>query len=257
MNLSGIYADLNRFTLTLSQDNSNDDWSYFDSGCWSNGNIKVINNTFLFQSYVLPGGAENTIRHESPSGYCVYNSTGDKGNVNTLWKMELGNKTKIYARGGTSGWSGPVTLEGDTQVKTQNVWARVNFWGPISGAGNIGKTSDAGSAWTYTSRGVTIKLANATNSFTGGIWLKYNILDAAVDGAVPVNGGAVDSNNSTIKLTKATEYHLPDLVLSGTGASTPWRVRPARSRTRRRRARTSSRGTRRWARSRLPSTAAR
>ena len=40
----------------------------------------------------------------------------------------------------------------------------------------LGKKSDAGTSWQYTSRGVTIKLANPNNTFEGGIWLKYNIL---------------------------------------------------------------------------------
>ena len=215
INLKNLYVDMNRYTLTLRPDV---DWTYFQNGCWSNGNITVTGTTVLMQSAVLRGGSECTLRFTGSSGYCAFNNCSDEGNLNTLWKQEYASGASIYARGGTSGWSGPVVLEGNTKVSSQNAWTWINYWGPISGPGNIGKTSDAGDRWSYTSRGVTIKLANASNSFTGGIWLKYNILDAAVDGAVPANGGAVNSSNSTIKLTKAMEYHLPDLVLSGTGS---------------------------------------
>ena len=215
INLKDLYVDMNRYTLTLQPDV---DWTYFTGGCWSNGNITVTGTTVLMQGAVLRGGSECTLRFTGSSGYCAFNNFSDEGNPSALWKQEYASGASIYARGGTSGWSGPVVLEGDTKVTSQNTWTGICYWGPISGPGNIGKTSNPGTSWSYTSRGVTIKLANATNSFTGGIWLKYNILDAAVDGAVPANGGAVDSNNSTIKLTKATEYHLPDLALSGTGS---------------------------------------
>ena len=215
INLRGLYVDMNRYTLTLQPDV---DWTYFTGGCWSNGNITVTGTTVLMQGAVLRGGSECMLRFTGSSGYCAFNNFSDEGNPSALWKQEYANGASIYARGGTSGWSGPVVLEGDTKVTSQNTWTWIYYWGPISGPGNIGKTSNPGTSWSYTSRGVTIKLANATNSFTGGIWLKYNILDAAVDGAVPANGGAVNSNNSTIKLTKATEYHLPDLALSGTGS---------------------------------------
>ena len=63
-----------------------------------------------------------------------------------------------------------------------------------------------------------LKLANANNSFTGGIWVKWGSLTATTDGAIPANGGAVNATNSTVELSAATEYHLPDLALSGTGS---------------------------------------
>lgn len=215
VNLNGLYVDMNRFTLTIRPDC---DWTYFQGGGWSNGNITVTGTTVLMQGAKIIGGEENILRFEPSSGYCTYGNTPNENDGNALWKMELASGASIYARGVNSGWSGPVTLEGNTKVTSQNVWTSMTFWGPISGPGNIGKTSNAGSGWNYTSRGVTIRLANSANSFEGGIWLKYNILEADTDGAIPPDGGAVNSFNSTINLKAAKEYHLPDLVLSGTGS---------------------------------------
>ena len=215
MNMHGLYVDMNRYTLTVAPTDC--DWDYISGGCWSNGTVTITSSPVVMQGTVLRGGAENTLRFTAGSGICTWAFGENKGDVNTLWTIELASGASIYARGGTSGWSGPVVLEGDTKVISQTVWSWMYFWGPISGPGNIGKTSNPGSDWTYTSRGVYLKLDNPTNSFTGGIWLKYNILEATRDGAIPANGGAVNSFNSTIKLTGAMEYHLPDLALSGTG----------------------------------------
>ena len=49
--------------------------------------------------------------------------------------------------------------------------------------------------------------------------MKQKATSAAVlsQTAVPENGGAVTMDNSTFKLSAATEFHLPDLAISGTG----------------------------------------
>ena len=212
VNFDHLYVDMNRHTFTVSPKDS--DWIRL-SGTWTNGNINVVTKPILIESSPpFAGGAENVIRFKSNSGYRANNYAATANNGQGNWTAIFENGTTLYgpnASGTTAGWNGPVILEGNTKITCQDTFGKLAFWGPVSGPGNFGKSTDAVK---YTN----LKLANANNSFTGGIWVKWGSLTATTDGAIPANGGAVNATNSTVELSAATEYHLPDLALSGTGS---------------------------------------
>ena len=212
VNFDNLVVDMNRHTFTVSPLVC--DWIRL-SGTWTNGNINVVTKPILIEgSPVLTGGDENVIRFKSSSGYRANNYAATENNEQGRWTAVFENNTTLYGpnkSGTTAGWNGPVVLEGDTAITCQDTHGKIAFWGPVSGAGNFGKKTTA-------VKYVNLKLANANNSFTGGIYLRYNSFESTVDGAIPANGGAVNSTNSTVYLSAATAYHLPDLVISGTGS---------------------------------------
>lgn len=213
VNFDHLYVDMNRHTITVSPKDS--DWIRL-SGTWTNGNINVVTKPILIETSdpVLCGGAENVIRFKTNSGYRANDYAATANNGQAKWTAVFENSSILYGpnkSGKTAGWNGPVILEGDTAITCQDTHGKIAFWGPVSGAGNFGKKTTA-------VKYVNLKLANANNSFTGGIYLRYNSFESTVDGAIPANGGALDSTNSTVYLSAATSYHLPDLVISGTGS---------------------------------------
>ncbi len=216
VNFVDMFVDMNRFTVTLSP--AVYDWQRLNSGCWSNGNIRVISKTLLVNADRRDpfggGGAENVVRFTSSSGYRANTYAVAANSPQGRWTAIFENNAYLYGpnkNGSGAGWNGPMILEGDTRFNAQDYWTKMLFWGPISGPGNLGKaTTDI--------RYNIITLANANNSFTGGIWLKRQSLEAKTDGAIPANGAALSSDNSTVYLSAAMEYHLPDLALSGTGS---------------------------------------
>ena len=213
VNFDHLYVDMNRHTITVSPKDS--DWIRL-SGTWTNGNINVVTKPILIETSdpVLCGGAENVIRFKTNSGYRANGYAATANNGQAKWTAVFEDSTILYGpnkSGKTAGWNGPVILEGDTAITCQDTHGKIAFWGPVSGAGNFGKNTTA-------VKYVNLKLANANNSFTGGIYLRYNSFESTVDGAIPANGGAVNSTNSTVYLSAATAYHLPDLVISGTGS---------------------------------------
>lgn len=212
VNFDHLYVDMNRHTFTVSPKDS--DWIRL-SGTWTNGNINVVTKPILIEGTPpLAGGAENVIRFKSNSGYRANNYAATANNGQGNWTAIFENGTTLYGpnkSGVIAGWNGPVILEGNTAITCQDTFGKFAFWGPVSGPGNFGKNT---TAVKYTN----LKLANANNSFTGGIWVKWGSLTATTDGAIPANGGAVNATNSTVELSAAMEYHLPDLVLSGTGS---------------------------------------
>ncbi len=213
VNFDHLYVDMNRHTITVSPKDS--DWIRL-SGTWTNGNINVVTKPILIETSdpVLCGGAENVIRFKTNSGYRANDYAATANNGQAKWTAVFENSSILYGpnkSGKTAGWNGPVILEGDTAITCQDTHGKITFWGPVSGAGNFGKKTTA-------VKYVNLKLANANNSFTGGIYLRYNSFESTVDGAIPANGGAVNSTNSTVYLSAATSYHLPDLVISGTGS---------------------------------------
>ena len=212
VNFDNLVVDMNRHTFTVSPKDS--DWDRL-SGTWTNGNINVVSKPILIEgSPVLAGGDENVIRFKSSSGYRANNYAATENNAQGRWTAVFENNTTLYGpnkSGVIAGWNGPVILEGNTAITCQDTFGKFAFWGPVSGPGNFGKNT---TAVKYTN----LKLANANNSFTGGIWVKWGSLTATTDGAIPANGGAVNATNSTVELSAAMEYHLPGLVLSGTGS---------------------------------------
>jgi hypothetical protein len=213
VNFDHLYVDMNRHTITVSPKDS--DWIRL-SGTWTNGNINVVTKPILIETSdpVLCGGAENVIRFKTNSGYRANDYAATANNGQAKWTAVFENNTTLYGpnkSGVIAGWNGPVILEGNTAITCQDTFGKFAFWGPVSGPGNFGKNTTA-------VKYVNLKLANANNSFTGGIYLRYNSFESTVDGAIPANGGAVNSTNSTVYLSAATAYHLPDLALSGTGS---------------------------------------
>ena len=201
VNFDNMFVQLNRFTATVSPLHS--DWVRF-SGTWTNGNMIVTSNPLLFEGGLI-GGAESVVRFKNPSGYRSNTYDGK-------WTAVFENGTYFYGpNAGTATWSGPIVLEGDTRFNAQGLWQPFVLKGPISGPGNLGKT-------TSLEKYNRIKISCPTNSFTGGIWLKKQSLEVTTNGAIPANGGALDSANSTVYLSGAMEYQLPDLALSGTGS---------------------------------------
>ena len=209
VNFDHLVVNLNRQTLTLSPRDS--DWIRL-GGTWTNGNITVVSKPILIENTPAPaiaGGAESVIRFTGSSGYRANNYTGK-------WTAIFENGAQFYGpnvSGVAAVWAGPIVLEGNTAFTCQDTYGLVTLSGPISGPGNLGKNTGTGNT-----KYVRIKLSNASNTFTGGIYLRRNSFEATVDGAIPANGGALDSANSTVYLSAATAYHLPDLALSGTGS---------------------------------------
>ncbi len=204
VNFNNMTVQMNCFTATVSPIDS--DWVRF-SGTWTNGNIVVTSKPLLIEGG-LAGGAERVIRFKSNSGYRA-------NNYNGKWTAIFENNTTIYGpnkNGTAASWEGPIILEGSTTFNSQDPWGKLRLTGQISGSGNLGKNTAANNG-----KFNDIRLTHPDNSFTGGVWLKRNSLEATTDGAIPANGAALSADNSTVYLSGQMEYHLPDLALSGTG----------------------------------------
>ena len=212
---TGMDFNLNGYTCTWH--NAGWDWTYVDSTVVSNGCVITSGSTYLFQGAKFQGGSENVIRFKSGSGYRSYNSLSGQGSADASWTQIYEDNTKMYSSGGTSGWSGPVILEGSTALMCQNLWTWMVYWGPISGPGTIGGKSSGDSFGGYNCCSVGLRLACPTNSFTGGVNLRYNILDLTTDGALPAAGGKLTAKGSTVKLTGSGSYDLPAAEFTGTG----------------------------------------
>ena len=222
MNFYDLVVDLNGFTATVAPYDS--DWVRL-SGNWRNGGIVAEENPIiLLNPSTLNGDANNTIRFNSKSGCRAtsYATTAMENANNGTWSRE-GRWTAIFdsgatfygpnAAGGGLGWNGPIILNGNTKITAQDPWKDIWLRGPISGAGNLGYLTAAANT-----KFVKLTLENRHNTFTGGIWLKRNVLTATKNGAIPANGGAVTMYDSSLNLSGVEAYALPDLVITGTGS---------------------------------------
>lgn len=217
-NLDFSQIILNRHTLTISAYTCN--WNYF-SGTVENGSLAITNKPLYFlSSLYLPGGAENTVYFRD-GGAFRYNGFGwgDDASAQGRWTAVFEDGAYFFAYGPNdrgAAWNGPVVLNGHTELVSQTRGGKTYLYGEVSGTGDLGGgdfiTEDP---WTF--RDTYLCLANANNSFTGGVKLQRRVLEATVDGAVPANGAALVSEDSTINLSGETEYHLPDLTITGTG----------------------------------------
>jgi len=213
VNFDFTKVELNRHTLTLNPYGAN--WDYLD-GDITNGCIVVSNKTVaLDYALYLRGGAENVVRFLKGSGFRTGTEYGqNKGSSQGRWTAVFEDGTVFYGPNSKGfGWNGPIVLNGHTALTSQGVGVTNSLWGPVSGIGDIGYNTDVNNQ-----KMTFLRLANANNSFTGGVYLKKNVLEATVDGAIPANGSALNSDGSTVYLTAASEYHLPDFVISGTGS---------------------------------------
>lgn len=212
---TGMDFNLNGYTCTWH--NAGWDWTYVDGTVVSNGCLNTSGSTYLYQGAKFQGGPENIIRFKNGSGYRAYNNTSSANNADASWTQVYEDGSKMYASGGTSGWSGPVVLEGSTAFYCQNLWTWMVYWGPISGSGTLGGKSSGSGFGGYNACSMGIRLACPTNSFTGGINLHYNVLDATVNGAIPATGRKLTARGSTVKLTGPDVYDLPAAEFTGTG----------------------------------------
>lgn len=207
-NTSGI-CDLNGKTLTFRTSAMKIISVY---GTFSAGNVLLDNAKMIFASTAtFEGTAENSIATTN-KGILAYNWY--RGSVPlTLRPLETSLMMEVRNAGdaGTYNiYAGPVDLDRGNIVVTKTADAQMpgcSFSGKISGS--YGILSQAASA------GLTIRLTNSENDFTGGVSIDGSTLVLPVNGAVPAEGGPLFLKDATLSLTEDVVYDLPDVVLDG------------------------------------------
>lgn len=220
-NTSGL-CDLNGKTLTFRTSAMKIVSVY---GTFSAGNVLLDKAKMIFASNAtFEGTAENCIATTN-KGILAYNWY--QGSVPlTLRPLETPLTFEVRNAGdaGTYNvYAGPVDLDRGNIVVTKTANAQTpgcSFSGKISGS--YGILSQAASA------GLTIRLTNSENDFTGGVSIEGSTLVLPVSGAMPADGGLLSITDGALVLGDA-DYALPDAVfggsssVSGSGATGSWK----------------------------------
>ena len=220
-NTSGL-CDLNGKTLTFRTSAMKIVSVY---GTFSAGNVLLDKAKMIFASTAtFEGTAENSIATTN-KGILAYNWY--QGSVPlTLRPLETPLTLEVRNAGdaGTYNvYAGPVDLDCGNIVVTKTATAQLpgaTFSGKISGSfGILSQTASAG---------LTIRLTNSENDFTGGVSIDGSTLVLPVSGAMPEDGGPLSITDGTLVLGDA-DYALPDAVfggsssVSGSGATGSWK----------------------------------
>ena len=207
-NTSGL-CDLNGKTLTFRTSAMKIVSVY---GTFSAGNVLLDKAKMIFASTAtFEGTAENCIATTN-KGILAYNWY--QGSVPLTLRPLEPSLTFEVRNAGDAGtynvYAGPVDLDRGNIVVTKTANAQTpgcSFSGKISGS--YGILSQAASA------GLTIRLTNSENDFTGGVSIEGSALVLPVNGAMPADGGPLSLKDATLGLTEDVVYDLPDVVLDG------------------------------------------
>lgn len=155
------------------------------------------------------GTAANTVTVKNGAGYRTNSYSQNK---NYPWTLVMQGNSYFYCGGGTSSWYGDVILENGRHYLThQNLWSTQNYYGKVSGPGGIGSSTN--------SETEKFGLLGLENDFTGGVYLKRNVLVLGGNGSLPAAGAALTNYNGTVQFKSSTDVHdLPEAYFSGTGA---------------------------------------
>ena len=215
--------DLNILSRNNSYDRIGNGTVINDTSAAQNGRV-IIDNSVLFEgsnTFTPTGNHELIFRTNGiyrTNGGQGYSATGDWTNH---WKMVIagptsgGTATGFNVGIGRNGWRAPVELNYQAKIDRQNCYSSQTFFGPVSGQCGFGVSACNSMIW--------LRLANAANTFKGGIRIKDgSYLTPSVNGAVPAfaDSGAVTlENGCTVWLKDGVTYTLPDLKMTGTGTT--------------------------------------
>ena len=217
-------VDLNGHILDLFLQNG-----YFinEDRIENGGEIRVHGNPAAasfaeFQSWNgFYGGSENLISFSNTTWRVASTRQRTVANPGIEWGMAFEDKSAMLIRTGTykggnsdNSWWGPVAIRRDRlsiSVPAGKEELGFNFKGAVSGGG-----FDLQGLDTTT---LSLRLSNASNTFTNGVTGRYADLHLVTDGALPASGGALVLTNSAVTLEDATvSYSLPAAEFSGTSS---------------------------------------
>jgi len=205
-----IYLEGHTFTVDYAGG-----WAYLQQGYYDTtgrGNLAIgreilwegnmSNPTFKF------GTSFNTVYFRTGAMYRTNSYTQDSAKP---WRMVMEGTAGFYCGSGTSKWYGEVVLNaGGHKLNYQNKWAVQEYYGKVTGPGGIGSSEN----WQYEHIGLY-----GTNDFTGGVYLKCDILTLGCNGALPAAGAALTNYNGRVRFASQTDYYdLPEAYFSATGA---------------------------------------
>ncbi len=217
-------VDLNGHILDLFLQNG-----YFinEDRIENGGEIRVHGNPAAasfaeFQSWNgFYGGSENLISFSNTTWRVASTRQRTATDPGIEWSMAFDDKSAMLIRTGTykggnsdNSWWGPVNIRRDrlpVSVPANKEELGFSFKGAVSGGG-----FDLQGLDTTT---LSLRLSNASNTFTNGVTGRYADLRLAANGALPASGGALVLTNSAVTLEDTTaSYSLPAAEFSGTSS---------------------------------------
>ena len=168
----------------------------------SSANILSVTNKSRVIFAVTGGNREWTLKLDDTRSIDLYNGSSMSDDAATNMVIAAMNK-----------WQGPVVLNCDLPLRKWDEPSKrfaLSLLGPVGGKGGI-RSFDS----TDNSRKLVLNLANADNTFEGGVSLDASSLFLHATTALPADGGALVLTNGVLGLAVAGEFALPDCEFSG------------------------------------------